>query len=568
VEQSREINISLIQASAYNPRVYFDDVKLAELANSIRQKGVLEPILVRPFQSAEENSIVKAFAGLDSATTRQIFEIVAGERRWRASKMAGLEAVPAIIRALSDQEAAEIAIIENAQRANLTPVEEGRGIKTLIERFNYSTEDAAAKIGLSARTVGQRIRLLDLPKKALDAIEAGTLPLGSAVHLSRIPDEKLRGEATEAVLKGSWSTDHKPFGPSETLALIQRSFMTELSRAPFPTEDVMLVPEAGACGKCPHRSGNQQELFEEMKEKNLCLNTKCFATKKDAFRKRTIEEARAKNLKVLSDREAKAIFPYGHGTIAHGSQYVDVKDKLLDRSKPASKGTSYLKLVGKEVEPVVVVDPTGAVRNLYPKAQVSEALKKLGIKSDAGSLTTLVDGSHNQKSDSEKKREMQQKADRLGFLEALQVARISAQSTVPKFATPAQRTIWRSLAVGYLGQVWDDDLKVFTKAMEIEVPKGQFQGGMSDATNKWLAEATEEEAYVGCLIISLIRLGHYDLGGTKKKAMDAAFEVFNIDLKALRAAHLQALKDKAKPKNAPGKKPAKKLGEKEKRTHV
>lgn len=157
--QVQSVRVDRIVQAAYQPRQVFEPGALAELAQSIREKGVLQPLLVRP---RGEN-----------------FEIVAGERRWRASQLAGLSEVPALIRDLGDREALEIAIIENLQREDLGPLEEARAYQALLDQ-GLNQEGVAQAVGKGRSTVSNALRLLSLPEDALRALEAGEISAGHA----------------------------------------------------------------------------------------------------------------------------------------------------------------------------------------------------------------------------------------------------------------------------------------------------------------------------------------------------------------------------------------------------
>jgi ParB family transcriptional regulator, chromosome partitioning protein len=161
--EQRLVAIDLIVTSTRNPRSSFPEAELAELAESIRAKGLVQPIIVRrnPLQSGQ-------------------YEIVAGERRWRAAAMAGLHSVPVIVRELSDKEMLEFAIIENVQRSDLNPIEEAGGYRDLIERFQYSQEQVAEIIGKSRPHVANMLRLLKLPLGVQSLVQAGKLSAGHA----------------------------------------------------------------------------------------------------------------------------------------------------------------------------------------------------------------------------------------------------------------------------------------------------------------------------------------------------------------------------------------------------
>lgn len=158
----QELPIEMVRSNRLNPRKVFNDIELQDLANSISEKGILQPIVVRPSKDNEG------------------YEIVAGERRWRAAQLAALHKVPALIRELSDQEVLEIAIIENVQRADLNPVEEAMGYHQLIEQFEYTQQQLAESIGKSRSHIANTIRLMTLPKSVLEALQDGKLTAGHA----------------------------------------------------------------------------------------------------------------------------------------------------------------------------------------------------------------------------------------------------------------------------------------------------------------------------------------------------------------------------------------------------
>lgn len=155
------LKILEIEPNREQPRNDFDEKALAELADSISQHGVLQPLLVRPISA-------------------DCYQIVAGERRWRASRMAGLSEVPAIIKELSDSEVMEIALIENLQRENLSPVEEALGYKSLIETYNLTQDEVAKTVGKSRSAITNAIRLLSLPQSVIDLLSEGVLTAGHA----------------------------------------------------------------------------------------------------------------------------------------------------------------------------------------------------------------------------------------------------------------------------------------------------------------------------------------------------------------------------------------------------
>ena len=184
--QAVKLNIMDIEPNKEQARKQFDEAALSELADSIAQHGVLQPLIVRPI-----------FGGG--------YQLIAGERRWRASRLAGLSQVPVIIKELSDDEAAVISLIENLQREDLNPVEEALGFASLIKDFSLTQEEAAQKVGKSRPVVANALRLLKLPEKVLDYIREGKLSAGHARAIAAIENEKTALFAAETVIEKGMS---------------------------------------------------------------------------------------------------------------------------------------------------------------------------------------------------------------------------------------------------------------------------------------------------------------------------------------------------------------------------
>ena len=201
--EQRLIAIDLLKGGRFNPRKDFREDELAELAESIRAKGLVQPIIARR-----------------DAANPSSFEIVAGERRWRAAQKAGLHTVPVIVRDLSDKEVLELAIIENVQRADLNAIEEAGGYRDLIERFSYSQEQVSEIIGKSRSHVANTMRLLKLPASVQAMVQDGRLTAGHARALigredaealaQRIIDGGLNVREVEALVQSGVANDDSP----------------------------------------------------------------------------------------------------------------------------------------------------------------------------------------------------------------------------------------------------------------------------------------------------------------------------------------------------------------------
>ena len=176
------IKISQIEPNRNQPRRRFDEDALEELSQSIKEHGVLQPILVRP----------QIYGG---------YQIVAGERRYRASRMAGLTEIPAIIKELSDSETMQIALIENLQRRDLSDLEEAKGYQTLMDEYGFSQEDVARTVGKSRSAVANTLRLLGLPDDVKELLEQGKISAGHARALLAVDQDKQIKEAADKIIK-------------------------------------------------------------------------------------------------------------------------------------------------------------------------------------------------------------------------------------------------------------------------------------------------------------------------------------------------------------------------------
>ena len=171
--KSKQSNLKIdeIISNPYQPRKTFDDEKLNDLTNSIKERGIIQPIVVRPSKSRDEK-----------------FEIIAGERRWLAAKKANLDSVPVVILNVDDEKSLEFAIVENVQRQDLNSIEEAKGYQKLIDEFNYNQEKLSKFIGKSRSYIANSLRLLSLSPDVIDHMEKGTLTAGHARALIGVPN--------------------------------------------------------------------------------------------------------------------------------------------------------------------------------------------------------------------------------------------------------------------------------------------------------------------------------------------------------------------------------------------
>jgi ParB family chromosome partitioning protein len=213
-----EVDTDKLSPNELQPRVQFDDQKLEELAQSIRTKGIIQPILVRPLGGGA-------------------YRIIAGERRWRAAQRAGLLKVPVVVRDVaegSDQQLLELALIENIQRENLNPLDEAIAYQRLADQFSLTQEQIAAAVGKDRSSVANFIRLLKLPEEVRADLAAGSLTMGHARTLLSLPDEAAQRHAAREVISRSLSV-------RDTEALVKRlsgAAPVKAPRAEAPPNDV------------------------------------------------------------------------------------------------------------------------------------------------------------------------------------------------------------------------------------------------------------------------------------------------------------------------------------------
>src|SRR5882724_6022270 len=313
----QDIPLTNIQESRTNPRRQFDETKLAELANNIRQHGVLQPVLVRPLPDAEP-----AF-----------YELVAGARRYRASKLAGRECIPATVRELTDTECLELQLIENLQRADVHELDEARGYAALmqLQPDTHTVEVLAEKIGRSEKYVYARLRLMHLIEEGQEAFYIGRLTVAHAFEIARLQPNDQRRALQECFPNHKTAAAILKDGKAEAVtvrqlrAWVEQEIHLDLTNAPFDPQDEALLPPAGSCAKCPKRTGNNPLLFPEVRQKSICTDRTCYRMKIEALvqiRSKSLEETGEKPLRVshapawqVKQRNPDVLYEGHYGTV-------------------------------------------------------------------------------------------------------------------------------------------------------------------------------------------------------------------------------------------------------------
>ena len=321
ISSIQDIPLSKIRESRTNPRRIFDEAKLAELADNIRQHGVLQPILVRPLPEGEAGT----------------YELVAGARRFRASKLAKCENIPASVRELTDAQALELQVIENVQRVDVHPLDEAQGYGALIDLQpdTYTVESIASRVGRSPAYVSGRLRLIQLIPEAKQAFYEDKVTVAHAFEIARLQSNDQRRALQEcfpqyrnaaAILK-----DKKAEATTvrELRGWIAREIHLDLTNAPFDPQDEKLLPSAGACSRCPKQTGSNPLLFPEIPRRaSICTDRECYRAKVEALVQIQVKPLAEKGEKPLRVSQAPAWQANGHAKdVLFEGQYRRAKAK-------------------------------------------------------------------------------------------------------------------------------------------------------------------------------------------------------------------------------------------------
>lgn len=488
-------------------RAHFDKAAMAELAESIKAVGLLSPIIARPVNGH--------------------FEVVAGERRLMAAKQAGLASINVTVRELTDEQVIEIQLVENLQREGLHELAEAEGYEAL-QAFGHSAIEIADKVGKSKAYVYARMKLLALGKEARKAFYDGKLTASTALLLARIPIDALQKQALKEITEERRYDGVMSY--RDALEHIHENYTTRLDDAGFPTEDAGLVAAAGACSVCPKRTGNQPELFSDIKRGDVCTDPVCFKAKRQAFAARAIATAKETGQIVITGKEAKKVAPYGADS-SNLSGY-----KPLDaKSWEDPKGRTVRQLLGKDYQPTLLQDPeTGKLVKVAPEADVKKALKDAGVTRSSSS-------SSGTQSAAEKKA----KAER-AFRQAL-FAKVR-ESYPPALA----RADWNDLAIAMLHEMQQETCKQLFALWQWEPAKENKYGGVNyrkaaAAYIPKLSGADMSKLLFDCIFVSDLSVSTWS--DEKPTKLFEAAKRFKVNVEALRrslnAAQIPKTKKKA-----------------------
>jgi ParB family chromosome partitioning protein len=317
----REIPLTTICESKTNPRSHFDESAMAELAANIKQHGVLQSVLLRPHPNGESGT----------------YELVVGSRRFRASKLARRETIPATIRELTDTQVVELQLVENLLREDVHELDEASGYAALqqLNPNNYTVETIALKVSRSPAYVHGRLQLLNLVDEAKQAFRTAKLTVSHAFEIARLtPKDQRRAlqecfphhRNTSAVLKDK---KVEAVGVRELRAWIEREVHLDLMNAPFDTQDETLLPSAGACAHCPKQTASNPLLFPEIPRKSsICTDRECYRAKVEALVQIQVKPLEEQGDKPLRVSQAPSWQVNGHTKdVLYEGQYRKAKGK-------------------------------------------------------------------------------------------------------------------------------------------------------------------------------------------------------------------------------------------------
>jgi ParB/RepB/Spo0J family partition protein len=348
------LSLSLIEPSPSNPRRTVPPEYLEDLAASIRDKGVLSPILVRP-----------------KPHEPGFHELVFGECRWRAAKLAGLTEIPAMVRELDDRQVLEIQIIENDKRQDVHPVEQAEAYRRLIDEHGYTAEDLAAKTGRSLVYVRQRLALGDLGKIGRVALDQGKITLAVALLVARLPPAQQTKAIEELIPEEEDPGVHVRDVATlrQAREIIAHRVAKRLADAPFDLADETISPRA--CIGCPKRTSTQAELFD-LGADDLCTDVACFAAKVDVHWSRLVE----RGAPVLPPSKVEEVFGKQDAYVRYDAEFV-----------AASSRPWWSDQALGEIAPDLVVQaraPNGEIVQLLPKKVLKDLERQRRDKTDEG----------------------------------------------------------------------------------------------------------------------------------------------------------------------------------------
>lgn len=528
------IALKRIAPAPWNERKMHNRTKDAETFASVKEHGVLQSILVRPRHDG--------------------YEVVAGSTRYAAAKAAGQTEIPCLIRQLTDQEVVELQLEENGKRDDVHPLDEADALRRLHEEFHVSPEEIGTRVGKGRTWVYSRIQLCKLGAPARTAFLKGKLDASAALLLARITDPEQQKKATADLTRVDQYSG-APMSYRKAAEYVQTNYMLKLDGCGFAIADAQLVPTAGPCSSCAKRTGNQRELFSDVKSPDVCTDVKCFKAKQEATWVQRAAAAEAAGQAVLPAEQAKRVFDsYGHDEVSDRAAYVDLDAKEW----VGSKQQPWRQILGKAAPAATLArDPKGKVHELVPRAAVAAVLKEKGKKVGYGEFGDAPGRGLDARE--KRAREEQKRRYEIARLTLAAVATAAAKA-------PVTLAFWRFLLEGFLEGSWRDTLVDVIKRRQLESIKQRNCNSLDTGATLRRAAAAATEPELRALIVEIIasRFACSTYSNEPGQLLVKACELLGLDRKQLAADARGAIGGKAKavppakakPATAPTKKAA------------
>lgn len=525
----QDLPLSALRESPLN-RKHFNQTKLDELTESVRTKGIITPLLVRPRADGTG------------------YDIAAGHRRFRAATAAGLAQVPCIVRPMSDVEFLEVLTTENLQREDVHELEEAEGYALLMKEAGYDVPSIASKVGKSPSYVYQRLKLADLTTPVKLAFLAEKITAGHAIQLARLQPE----QQEEAL---AWATARQRGNEVASVRalgeFIHEHVLLDLKKAPFDANDESLMPAAGACGACPFRAGNQQLLFPDVKKGDTCTAPGCYRLKVTAHLERIAaklqQETGQKPVRIslasdayYGEKKAKGVLYRGH--YPHAYRLIDA-----DGCPHAAQAVVFHRDRFSDDR-----IPLGAVVTICrePKCRKGDP--------HAGRSTIQRPPRVEQTPAERRKARDAYDTDQVGRLTLANLnTQIVEHATVVGLdvVDAACRELLRIIACGLVREMWSDTLKDVARRREWMPEKGAQRGDNDPVSLRFYREIGELDGaavFALCVELAIARSASYGPNFSPCETLDKALELkaiaklLGIDVAgARRAAAAKVKNDRA-----------------------
>lgn len=509
-----DLPVECVVQSQTNPRKSFAEGPMQELAQSIKIYGVKQPGLARPIG-------------------KEKWEIVMGERRWRATTIAGRKTMPFMVQELDDQTTQELQLIENLQREDLDPLEEAQGYAELMRRHKYSVDDLVAVMGKKGKgrsSIFNALGLLKASKPVQEAMRAGKIDVYVANEIRKVPGEALQSKVLKQVLEGAerWVGNDRlktALSVRATKDLIEANYQLELKTAPFDQKATYaLAPgPAGPCAECPHRSGNARDTFPDIKNPDVCTHPECFGFKKAAAIELLKVAARERGQKVLTENEFRR------------GDFVNLDDSCYSvQGAGCPKWRALVK--GQEFTPAMVEMGDGEIIEALPKDQAKELAKRNKHRFDSPSGGG-GDAAYRKKQLAEQKKKKTYRA-AAGVASAEILAKLVLRNG------DLDSSLWKLLAREAVHFVSIEQEDFVAKRRGLSESINDSRG----ALRKWLKQNEDKPAECAQLVVELLLCAQWNGGGYQSTKWSGEFET---------AAKLAGVKlekclaDAQKPKKSP-----------------